>query len=89
MIQVSAHCTLLSVVMTTCTRNFRIFRIEEHLTKIKTYENFLAQYCQYVLRHYAELYEYLYKIGSSYKNLHQRKLPAIRYYMHAGNGAEQ
>ncbi len=37
----------------------------------------------YVLRHYAELYEYLnYEIlnGSLYtKNLHQRKLPAIRY----------
>ncbi len=53
------------------------FRIVEHHTKI---ENFLAQ-C--VLRHYAELYEYLnyeIKMGiySSYKNCHQRKLPGIR-----------
>ncbi len=30
-----------------------IFRIEAHHTKIS------LQYCQYVLHHYAELYEYL------------------------------
>ncbi len=58
--------------------NFRIFRIEEHHTKIKTYELFLAQYINvnnYVLRHYAQLYEY----GSSYENLHHRKNTRYNY----------
>ncbi len=34
--------------------NFRIFRIEEHHTKISLYNNV----CSYNVRHYAELYEY-------------------------------
>ncbi len=57
------------------------FRIEEHHTKIKTYENFIAQYCHNhnlcsTSLRWAVRYT---KIGTSYEKLHQQKLPAIQY----------